>query len=289
MFSITDWLNSPDRWWNRKKPAPQPPPDPDPVLPAKVISIQWGKDQQQTVTLYMPARRASERVALVLMFHGGGWWQGDPDAPNVVDAKKALFNPEGIAFATGGYRLGTKSTPKIDPYMEAQDVAALCAYLHQNGKDLGLDMSRFVVLAHSAGAHLAGLGFTALGVEANGFGGLDSAVYNVPKGMKGPHPADPFDIAFGSDPVFWAKCDPYGNMKSAPPPMLLACSTDRRENKPQADEFARKAIGLGGQAEVIEVDLEHGEMNSMLGRTDTPIAADYTAKVMAFVRKCIGS
>lgn len=276
-------------WLFPAEPAPTPQPDPDPVLPAKAISFQWGSDPQQTVTIYIPARRASELVPLVLMFHGGGWWQGDPDAANVVDAKKSWLNAEGIAFASGGYRLGTKSTPKIDPYMEAQDVAALCAWLHDNGKGFGLDMRRFVVMAHSAGAHLAALGITALGIEADGFVGLDSAVYNVPKGMKGPHPADPFDIAFGADPAFWAKCDPLGNMQKAPPPMLLACSDQRgKANKPQADEFANKAIGLGGSAEVIVVGLDHGGMNSKLGTTADPIAAAYTAKVMDFVRGRIG-
>ena len=40
-------------------PQPQPEPEPDPVLPAKALTLQWGKDPQQTVTLYMPARRAA--------------------------------------------------------------------------------------------------------------------------------------------------------------------------------------------------------------------------------------
>ena len=137
MFSITDWLNSPTAG-GIKKPAPQPPPDPDPVLPAKVISIQWGKDQQQTVTLYMPARRASERVALVLMFHGGGWWQGDPDAPNVVwTRRRRCSTRKASSSLTGGYcrhevhaedrpvhgSAGRRRVVRVPPYQNGKDLA----------------------------------------------------------------------------------------------------------------------------------------------------------------------
>jgi acetyl esterase/lipase len=268
--------------------------DPDPVLPAKVLTIQWGKDPQQTVTLYMPARRASERVAIFLLFHGGGWWQGDPDAPNVVDAKVSWLNPQGIAFASGGYRLGTRSTPKITPDMEAEDVADLVAYLRAHADELGIDMKRFVLAGHSAGGELTAEAITTLCVEATGYLGLDTACYSVKDAMKlnirDPDLARIYKDAWGSDPAFWAKWDPLGNMKSAPPPMLLACSTKRgKANTAQANAFAGKARTFGVEAEVIEVDLEHGEMNSMLGRTDTPEAAAYTAKAMAFVRECIGN
>ena len=281
-------------WFPRKPmPKPQPQPDPDPVLPAKSLTLQWGKDPQQTVTIYMPARRASERVAIFLMFHGGGWWQGDPDAPNVVDAKVSWLNPQGIAFATGGYRLGTRSTPKITPDMEAQDVADLVAYLRANADELGIDMGRFVLSGHSAGGELTAEALTTLGVKANGYLGLDTACYSVPDAMRIPI-QDPdrkriYTDAWGDDPAFWAKCSPMENMRTTPPPMLLACSTDRgKANKPQADAFAAKARTFGVQADVIEVDLEHGEMNSMRGRADTPEAARYTPLVQDFVRGCIG-
>ena len=178
--------------------------------------------------------------------------------------------------------------------MEAQDVADLVAYLRAHADELGIDMDRFVLAGHSAGGELTAQAITVLGVKANGYLGLDSACYSVPDAMRVPI-RDPelkqiYLDAWGTDPAYWAKCDPLGNMASAPPPMLLACSTDRgMANKPQADAFAAKARTFDVQADVIEVDLKHGEMNSMLGRTDTPEAADYTAKAMDFVRKCIGN
>lgn len=284
-------------WFPRKpKPTtpPQPAPDPDPVLPAKVLNIQWGKDPQQTVTIYMPARRASERVAIVLLFHGGGWWQGDPDAANVVDAKVSWLNLQGIAFASGGYRLGTRSMPKITPDMEAQDVHDLVDYLRAHADELGIDMDRFVLSGHSAGGELTAQAITTLGVKANGYLGLDSACYSVPDAMCIPI-QDPdlkriYADAWGNDPAYWAKCSPLENMRTTPPPMLLACSTKRgKANTAQANAFAAKARTFDVQADVIEVDLEHGEMNSMLGRTDTPVAAAYTAQATAFVRECIGN
>ena len=289
MQSIIDFFTN---LFRRRKPTPVP--DPDPILPAKVLSFQWGKDPQQTVTIYMPARRASERVAIFLLFHGGGWWQGDPDAPNVVDAKVSWLNPQGIAFASGGYRLGTRSTPKITPDMEAQDVAGLVAYLRAHADELGIDMKRFVLAGHSAGGELTAQAITTLGVKANGYLGLDTACYSVPDAMRIPI-QDPdlkrvYVDAWGNDPAYWAKCSPLENMRAAPPPMLLACSTKRgKANTAQANAFAAKARTFGVQADMIEVDLEHGEMNSMLGRTDTPTAAAYTAQAMDFVRKCIGN
>ncbi len=281
------------RWWNSPTVPTTPPVESDPILPASSSTVPYGKDPAQYFTLNLPARRASELLALFLIAHGGGWWQGDADAPNVVDAKKAWLNPMGIAFGSISYRLGTRSTPKIDPYMEAQDVAAALAYLRKHGAELGIDVDRIALAGHSAGGQLTAEGITALGVEVACYLGLDTACYSVPDAMRlnirDPDLKQIYVDAFGTDPAFQAKCDPLGNMKSAPPPMLLACSTQRgKANIAQANVFAEKARSFDTPAEVIEVDLPHGEMNSKLGTTDTPVAADYTARVQDFVLRWIG-
>ena len=285
-MKLSDFFAALFRWPRRK---PQPEPDPDPVLPAESRRVEYGNDPMQYVTLDLPARRKSERVRVFLIVHGGGWWQGDADAPNVVDAKVAWLNPQGIALGSISYRLGTKSTPRIGPDMEADDVAAAVAYLRAHADELGIDADRIVLAGHSAGGHLSALGITRLGVTVAGFVGLDSACYNVVQAMEGPHPEDPFGIAFGDDPAFWEECCPTANMTKTPPPMLLAASTQRGPaNIPQAEAFARKAIGFDGRAEVYQAALEHGEVNSLLGTTDTPEAAALTAKVQAFVDSVIG-
>ena len=64
MFSITDWPNPRPLVESQEAPRRKPPPDPDPVLPAKVISIQWG-NPGPAADGHLHARRAAhpERVA----------------------------------------------------------------------------------------------------------------------------------------------------------------------------------------------------------------------------------
>ena len=149
----------------------------------------------------------------------------------------------------------TKSTPKIDLHMEAagrRRVVRVPAPERQG--DLGLGAASVVLQFRR---RTADFGFTRWASRPTASG--HSAVYNVPKGNEGAAPGRPVRHRLGSDPVFGRSA--AGNTGPVPPPMLLACSTDRRET-------SRRPTIAGPTAEVI--GRINGEMNSMPGRTDMP-------------------
>ena len=258
---------------------------PDPILPAQVTRVAYGKDPAQFIDLYVPARRASQLVPGIVMVHGGGWRRGEADAANVVANKVAYWNPEGYAVVSVSYRLGVDSSPPIDPYTQAQDVAAAFAFLRANGKQHGLDINRVTRMGHSAGAHLVMLVCThpALAKIAGPHAGsvsLDSAALDVVKIMENPRHDALYTAAFGTDPAYWQQCSPLAQMTARMPPVLLVYSSQRGPaNRDSTNDFAAKARSLGTSATVLAEDLSHGEINSTLG-----LPGAYTEAVDGFLR-----
>jgi len=107
---------------------------------------------------------------------------------------------------------------------------------------------------------------------------LDSAALDVPVIMNNRH-LGLYDHAFGTDPRQWTAVSPIAQLASRTAPMLAVCSSRRRESCGQADRFAAKASGLGGQVRVLREDLSHMEINATLGA-----ASDYTSQVDAFLQ-----
>ena len=60
--------------------------------------------------------------------------------------------------------------------------------------------------------------------------------------------------------------------------MLLVCSSRRDDSCSAARAFAEKATAAGARAEVLPVDLNHGQVNAELGRSSS-----YTGAVQAFM------
>ena len=184
---------------------------------------------------------------MFLIVHGGGLVAGRRGRAERGGCEGRVAQPAGHRPGLDQLPSGTKSTPRIGPDMEADDVAAAVAYLRAHADELGIDADRIVLAGHSAGGHLSALGITRLGITVAGFVGLDSACYNVVQAMEGPHPEDPFGIAFGDDPAFWEECCPTANMTKAPPPMLLrprpsaARPTSRRPRRSRARRSASTA------------------------------------------------
>lgn len=282
------------------EPAPKPTPlpvDPDPVLPATSFIVQWGKDPAQYYKVFMCARRASEQVPGFGEQHGGGWRRGDAEAPNVVDNKVPWLNQQGIAFVTFSTRLGVDSTPPVSVLEQAQDLAAGLAHLKTNGASFGLDTSRFVLSGHSAGAQLVLLDNTSPDLlKATGGDwwcgelSLDTAASDLAQTMKtvpylSPDKAEVYVDAFGtppfSGPDYVRQCDPMAQLQGKMKPLLMVVSGKRGGGSlNNAKAFVAKARTFGTIAsDPLVVDLEHGEINANLGKTDTPVNAAYTQAV----------
>jgi len=244
-----------------------------------IPDIPYGRDPAQRLDVYVPAQApASTAPAPVVFFvHGGGWAHGDKANTRVVEPKIAHWVERGYVVISANYRL--LPTPVAQ---QADDVAAAIGFAQSQAGLWGGDPKRFVLMGHSAGAHLVAL--VAAGARTatkpqpwRGAVLLDSAAFDVTTLMTHRH-FGLYDHAFGSDRGDWTAMSPIVQLARPTAPILAVCSSRRQESCGQADRFAAKANGLGGKVRVLREDLSHMEINATLGD-----ASDYTAQVDAFL------
>lgn len=244
-----------------------------------VRDVAYGDDPRQRFDVYLPAHVRAAPV--IFMVHGGGWRRGDKAARGVVQNKIDRWLPRGFVVVSTNYRL----LPDASPLQQAQDVARALALAQRQAPRWGADPHAFILMGHSAGAHLVAL-LSADPTLARAQGAqpwlgtisLDSACLDVVQTMRGRH-AHLYDEAFGMQPADWLAVSPYQQMQRAIVPFLAVCSSRRRDACPQARAFVRKAESLGGRASTLPEDLTHGEINARLGLPST-----YTDAVEQFMR-----
>jgi acetyl esterase/lipase len=200
----------------------------------------------------------------------------------VVKNKVARWVEQGYVFISVNYRM----LPKADVLTQADDVARALAAAQSHAAGWGGDPDKFILMGHSAGAHLVAL-LGAAPARARALGArpwlgvvvLDSAAMDVAKIMQRRH-LRLYDEAFGKDASFWKSASPIQQLSAEAKPMLLVCSTTRPD-KPcdQAEAFAAKAAALDVRAEVSGQALSHGEINHNLG-----LPGAYTDTVDRFMR-----
>jgi len=254
----------------------------DAALPAHVRVWRdqaYGANPHQRYDVYAP--RDARQAPTLFLVHGGGWKFGDKRAANVVTAKVAHWTAQGYVVISANYRL----LPDADPLTQARDVAAAVASAQRDSARWGGDPDRFVLMGHSAGAHLSALLAAAPTLLAQaraqpvrGAVLLDSAVLDTERLMAKPHP-QLYDNAFGGDPAYWRVASPYAQLTAPGVSLLAVCSARRLESCAQAHAFAARANRLGRRAQVLEQDLSHGEINAELGQPST-----YTTAVDRYLR-----
>ena len=252
-------------------------------LPAGVRvmrNLAYGADAKQRLDVYLPTHPLTN-APVIFMVHGGAWRTGDKAMSNVVDNKIARWVPDGIVFISINYRL----LPQADPLLQAQDVATALAYAQKNAAQWGADAHQFVLMGHSAGAHLVSLLAadptlaTRQGAQPwLGTVSLDSAAYDIPQIMAVKHYRF-YDKAFGSDPTYWQAASPLQQLKSQKTAFLAICST-QRPDKPcdQARDFVSQAKSLQISASLQPEPLTHKEINQQLGLNNA-----YTQRVETFL------
>jgi acetyl esterase/lipase len=247
---------------------------------SSLADLAYGPHEDQAIDVYLPEQ--PEKAPVIFMVHGGGWGRGDKTNARVVDNKVKRWLPQGYIFVSANNRL----LPDADPVEQAEDLGRALAFAQKEAPRWGGDPDRFILMGHSAGAHLVGLlaADPAIAFDQGarpwlGTVPLDSAAFDVAAIMAQPH-LRLYDRAFGEDPAFWREASPMQRLTGAPAPMLLVCSTRRVLPCDQARNFAAKAKGLGGDVEVLAVDMSHGEINKDLG-----VAGTYTEKVEAFLHR----
>jgi acetyl esterase/lipase len=104
---------------------------------------------RQRLDLYLPKDRKSDKLPVIVYFHGGGWLQG-----NKADGAGRLrpFVRTGkYAGVSVGYRLSGEA---IWP-AQLHDCKAAIRWVRAHADQYGLDPDRIAVWGRSAGAHLA--------------------------------------------------------------------------------------------------------------------------------------
>lgn len=241
--------------------------------------LTYGVDLAQKVDVYIP--KGADNAPIILMVHGGAWMIGDKANSGVVANKVTNWLPKGYIVASTNYRMSRAPNP-LD---QADDVARALAFVQSSAPAWGGDPSRIVLMGHSSGAHLVALLAADPGIATArgarpwlGTVALDSAALNVVETMSLKHLRF-YDRVFGSDRAHWAETSPFHRLAGPLGPTLLVCSSERGDSCPAANAFAAKAKAMGGHATVLPIDLNHGAINSELGR-----ASAYTRSVEAFVR-----
>lgn len=252
-------------------------------LPAGAVlksDIAYGSDEDQRMDVYIPAN--AKNAPVIFMVHGGGWKRGDKAMNRVAENKVKRWLPKGIIFVSTNYRM----VPKADPLVQANDIALALAKAQSLAPSWGGDSKRFVIMGHSAGAHLVALITATPSIVKQqgtqpwlGTVMLDSGGYDIEKTMTGRH-MGLYDNAFGKDPKFWQSVSPSYQLTQKTLPMLAVCSTERKD-KPciQAQSFVDKAVQLGSQASTLPEAMSHGEINGELG-----LDSEYTNKVEVFMK-----
>lgn len=252
------------------------------ALAQPLRDVAYGDDPRQRLDVYLPSGQPPDaRAPVIFMVHGGAWMVGDKAARGVLQGKLARWLPRGLALVSVNYRM----LPQADPLEQARDVARALAAAQRLAAGWGADGSKFILMGHSAGAHLVALlaASPALAAQAGAQPwlatvALDSAAMDVPRIMQGRH-MRLYDRAFGADRAFWAAVSPYHQLARPAAPMLLVCSTLRDDSCPQARRLQQRAAALGSPAAVLEQPLSHAEINQRLGEEPA-----YTEAVEAFLR-----
>lgn len=244
----------------------------------RLENLRYGSDPDQLLDVYLP--RGARKAPVLVMVHGGAWMYGDKEASPVVTNKVAHWVPKGYIVVSVDYRL---SPP--EPLRQAGEVAKALAFAQSKAGTWGGDPTRFLLMGHSAGAHLVSL-LAADPALARAEGAqpwlgsviLDSAAFDVEQIMKGRH-APFYDQVFRRDPDYWRRTSPSHRLRGAPRPMLVVCSSQRRDACAQARDFAGRVTALGGSARVLPVAKTHREVNQDLG-----LPGPYTDEVVGFIR-----
>jgi arylformamidase len=240
--------------------------------------VAYGPAKLQSMDVYLPPEPKAAPV--ILMVHGGAWRIGDKRHPPVFENKVARWVPRGFIFISVNYPMA----PESDPVEQADDIARAIAAAQKAAAGWGGDPTRFILMGHSAGAHLVTLlnadpsRATKLGAKPwLGTISLDSGALDVPAIMNHRHPKL-YDQAFGDDPALWEASSPIHHLTKDSPPWLGVCSSPRRTSCGTNRIYAAKARDLGTHAETLGQEFNHGEIDSELGKPNA-----YTDAVETFM------
>lgn len=101
------------------------------------------------VRIFHPDSGADKARSAIVLFHGGGWSEGDA---SWMDAIAGKYSQLGMVAVSVGYRL---SRDGVTPFDAVADARNAIRWIRQESGRLGIDPDKVVALGTSAGGHLA--------------------------------------------------------------------------------------------------------------------------------------
>ncbi|NOT87014.1 MAG: alpha/beta hydrolase [Lysobacter sp.] len=243
--------------------------------------VAYGPDPAQRFDVYLPDTSPLKGAPTIFYVHGGGWRRGDKAMRGLIEAKQKRWTAAGAIVISTNYRM----LPDTDPIEQARDIARAVAKAQDTVAALGGDPDGFVLMGHSAGAHLVGLlAASPAMVRQAGVKPwrasvlLDGGAIDTEATMRGRNPPL-FDDAFGKDPAYWRAASPLAQLNTKIAPVLAVCASGRRDSCPANRLFLDKAARFGTRTQLLEKPMSHMEINRDLGEDN-----DYTREVEAFLR-----
>jgi acetyl esterase/lipase len=100
--------------------------------------------------IHIPPNSALSDVPVVILIHGGGWYEGDKSNFDGLGIYDTLLNRK-YAVVNMNYRLA----PMYKYPAPLDDIDSVIAYLQKNSKELAINAQRICLFGRSAGGHLA--------------------------------------------------------------------------------------------------------------------------------------
>jgi acetyl esterase/lipase len=242
-------------------------------------NIAYGADPQHRLDVYVPQEVPREPRPVVAFWHGGRWSSGDKADYRFVGAAMAEL---GYVVVIPNYR--HYAQVKMPGFMDDTARAALWAAAHAG--EYGASPSRFYLMGHSAGAHMAALValdsryFAAAGRPAPPIAGVI--------GLSGPYDFLPLREADVQDmfgpPQNYPDSQPVNFVRADSPPMLLVHGlkdTTVSPNNSRSLAAALRALGVPVTLKLYP-DLVHADTVAALSlpaRGRAPTLADIAAFV----------
>jgi acetyl esterase len=185
----------------------------------------------------------------LLLFHGGAWQYGSPEA---FFPQCRVFAARGVSCISAEYRIASRYD--TDPRAALEDAHAVFAHVRNRAGDLGVDAARIAVGGGSSGGHLAAM----LGVASDGGDRPSALVLYNPMLDLSPGKPDHHLVA-----EFWQDVSPLQLINSVLPPSLILLGTEDREVPvASAQAFCDAVISHGGRCELALYEgAKHGFFN----------------------------
>ncbi|WP_343344017.1 alpha/beta hydrolase [Sphingomicrobium sp. XHP0239] len=220
--------------------------EPRNVVRQRAHGVAYGAHPRQRLDVYVPVKRGTVPLPIVVFFYGGGWVRGHRSEFGFVGRALAA---RGYLTVMPDYRLAPEH--RFPAYLE--DGALALRWAVEHAAELGGDAERIAVAGHSAGGHLAGLlALDGRYVEAAGLAGdaiKAAAMISAPTNFL-PF-VDPRAIAALGNHEPPHETQPYHFARGDAPPLLLQHGTaDVIVRARNAQQLHRKIEAAGGRSEL---------------------------------------